>query len=70
MVPAVLMDTLSGRAGEWSSSQASSQEHPRLLWGPEAWVLLERSAGQPWAPPPRALTRPWPVSTLTPTGRA
>lgn len=44
MLPAVLMDTLSGRGGEWSSSQASSQEHPRLLWGPEAWVLLKRSA--------------------------
>ena len=47
MLPAVLMDTFSGWGGEWSSSQASSQEHPRLLWGSEAWVLLKRSAGQP-----------------------
>lgn len=38
MLPAVLMDTLSGRGGEWSSFQASSQEHPRLFWGPEAWA--------------------------------
>lgn len=28
MLPAVLMDALSGRGGEWNSFQALSQEHP------------------------------------------